>query len=269
MLERVERFISPEGELVFTLTSNGYKTMTLNLVRHLQAAKVPWKLCIVCADMPSYRFFTQEGIPAVRLPDDQLVPDYGPQIVRFGFRLFQVLNKKKLDILAALAGRTDVRLGVYLDGDIAVYRDFLPDVRERFAAADAPDFLIQCDEHHTDPCVGGATCPNRCTGFLAWRRRATDCVAPIQSLFQVNTPPLKEVWLGKPDDQSYVNTRIGQLGDQLRVATLPRSLYPNGKFSAPGALAEKPLILHYNFLVGDAKRGRMRQNGDWLVVQPS
>lgn len=271
MLEEVEQFISCDGELVFTLTSNGYKYMTMNLVRHLQAARVPWKLCIVCADMTSYRYFTEEGVPAIHLPDEQLVPDYGPQIIRFGFRLFQVMNKKKLDILAALAGRDDVKLGVYLDGDIAVYRDFLPDLRERFEAGGgpAPDLLMQCDESK-DRCTDVIACPYRCTGFLAWRKAAaaTAAVAPIQTLFQV-TPALNGVWLAKPDDQSFVNTRIGQVGDEIRVRTLPRNLYPNGVFSAAGKLSEKPILLHYNYLVGDQKKGRMRENGDWLVTEPS
>jgi hypothetical protein len=263
MLEEVEQFISCDGELVFTLTSNGYKYMTMNLVRHLQAARVPWKLCIVCADMTSYRYFTEEGVPAIHLPDNQHAPDYGSKIARFGTPSFKVLTKKKLDVLAALSGHKDVKLGVYLDGDIAVYRDFLPDLRERLGSAGAPDLLIQCDESNKQ-CANVAACPYMCTGFLAWRKAAAAAPTHIQSLFQV-TADLNDTWASTDNDQSFFNTRATQLGEGIQIRTLPRDLYPNGVFSAQGTLAEKPLLLHYNYMVGDEKSNKMRENGDWLM----
>jgi hypothetical protein len=54
-----------DGTFVFTLTNNGYKYFTLNLVEHLKKAKVPWKLCIVCADKAAYQFFRNQTIPAI------------------------------------------------------------------------------------------------------------------------------------------------------------------------------------------------------------
>ena len=43
--------------LVWTMTTNGYKYLTLNLIRTIQQAKCPWKLLVVAADRESFTFF--------------------------------------------------------------------------------------------------------------------------------------------------------------------------------------------------------------------
>ncbi len=253
----LENFLTPEGTLIFTLTSNGYKLYTLNLVRHLQRIGVPWRLCIFCADAASHKFFSQEGIPCRRLPE--LLPEFGPQIVPFGTRQFQQLNRKKLDILKGLVERSDVKQGIYMDGDIVVYRDFLADVEGWLETG--PGLLFQCDENEPRLDCSGSTCPTPCSGFLAWRHGA---VGP--DLFRIDDTS-REAWRECPEDQVFIQKQLKRGG--VPYGTLPRDLYPNGRFSSQfvkGA-AQKGVacILHYNYLIGDAKRNRMRVNGDWLL----
>ncbi len=253
----VQRFLTAQGTLVFTLTSNGYKFLTLNLVRRLQAARVPWTLCIICADAAAHSFFSQEGIPCIRAPG--AAGTTPPQIVPFGTRQFQQLNRTKLNLLASLVAIPEVRQGVYLDGDIAVYRDFIPDMEARLAAA--PDtLLLQCDEQSRVDC-SGTQCPSLCTGLIAWAHGV-----PAE-LFRLGTPEAEAVWSACPEDQPFVNRRIAETGTAAR--SLPRNLYPNGAFASlftRGSLKkEEAFLLHYNYLVGDMKPKKMRANGDWII----
>jgi hypothetical protein len=255
----VQPFLTREGTLVFTLTSNGYKLLTWNLVTMLRGLRVPWKLCVVCADAASYRFFRQEGVPCLQLR--MTLPEYGPNVVPFGTRQFQALNRKKLELLAWVAGQPEVRQAIYIDGDIAVYADFVEDIETRLAAAGAPQILFQCDEQTRLDCSGGAVCPNRCTGCFAWR-------APLDpATFQIQGAELERVWRDRPEDQPFVGHMVQLFG--LQVGTLPRNLYPNGMYASlfgrDSPLKRGAKLLHYNWMVGGMKQKRMAANGDWLL----
>jgi hypothetical protein len=244
-----------DGTLVFTLTSNGYKYFTLNLVEHLKKVGVPWKLCIVCADKSSYQFFRMQSISAIQAVN--LLPDTGPNISPFGTKDFQRLNRLKLDLLSTFTSFPEVKQGIYLDGDIVVYNDFVPDIITKLATS---PLWFQCDERGEE-CLGlTERCSNACTGFIAWSHG----VSPI--LFQVNAS--LDLWKKQPEDQVFVNAKLREEG--IPFQTLPRDLYPNGQFiryySENSLRKATSKILHYNYIVGMDKYKRMRRNNDWLTI---
>ena len=249
-------FLTPEGAFVFTLTNNGYKRMTLNLIHHLRRAKVPWKLCVICADLGSYQFLRGQDVPCLKAAN--ALPEFGPGPSPFGSKQFQTLNLKKLELLAKFVADPAVKIGIYMDGDIAVYSDFLPDILERFQAPAAPRLLMQCDEQTRVDCIG-TSCPKGCTGFIAWSHGLS--VEP----FTVNSDP--QLWKAVPEDQPFVNTMVRRL--EIPFETLPRTLYPNGSFaSLYGKSSVRKAItflLHYNYLVGGAKEQKMKNNSDWII----
>jgi len=233
-----------EGCLVWTLTTAGYKFLTLNLYRHLQAVKVPWKLAIICADHPSYRFFQMEGIPCILYSKAQR--ESLGKLLQFGSKPFQEINLVKLDILNTFASRSTIGTCVYIDGDIVVKGDFLPDIRARL---DTTPLLFQCDEQKTTCCT---PCRNCCTGFIAWRSGHDG------GIFKVTD---KAVWVAAPEDQRWVNTTLQ--ATSIPYNTLPRDLYPNGVFV--DAQPANFLVLHYNWMVGNAKILKMKKHGHWII----
>ena len=244
-----------EGTFVFTLTSNGYKYFTLNLLEHLKRVGVPWKLCILCADRGAYDFFRGQNVPTVRVPNPI---DTGSNISPFGTVNFQKLNRMKLDLLAEFCAYPEIQHGIYMDGDIAVYNDLVPDVVSRLTEV---PIMFQCDENGIDDCIGArCICPHACTGFIGWKYG----ISP--SLFKV-VPGTLAAWRAQPEDQVFVNTRLREEGTAFK--TFPRDLYPNGKFSslyrADSPNKKVGMILHYNHLVGMDKKRRMLQNRDWLL----
>ena len=255
LADPITPFLSPEGAFVFTLTNNGYKYLTYNLFTHLREIKVPWKLAVICADNGSFRFFRSMGVPCLRFQTP--LPEFGPDVSPFGTKHFQTLNLKKLELLGNFSTNPAIRHGVYLDGDIAVYSDFLPDIVSRLSAPPAPNLYLQCDEQTRVDCTGTPGCPNGCTGFIAWSYGVDPRIFTVDMA----------IWKEKPEDQVYVNTMMKKLG--IPVTTLPRNLYPNGSFASlfnVGSLRKRDAhILHYNYLVGAAKRKKMMNNGDWLL----
>jgi hypothetical protein len=251
-------FLTPEGALVFTLTNNGYKFLTYNLVCHLRIRKVPWKLCIICTDHGSFRFFRSMEVPCIRL--QTLLPEFGTEISPFGTKHFQTLNLKKLELLSFFSSDPAIRYGIYMDGDIVVYSDFLPDIIQRLSAPSATKIYLQCDEQSRVDCSGNPHCNNVCTGFLAWSHGIDT------RIFKVDTTTIN-IWKSRPEDQIFVNTMIHHYN--IPIMTLPRTLYPNGMFAnfySKESLRKKDsFLLHYNYLVGSSKQKKIQQNGDWII----
>ena len=261
--EEVSKCLTPAGTIVCTLTSNGYKFYTLNLVRHLQEIRVPWRLAIFCTDAASHSFLRREGIPCIRLQGGPATLDgTATAPAPFGSRQFQLMNRRKLDMLAGLAGLAGPKQIIYIDGDIAVYRDFVPELETRLAAA-PETVLMQCDERERVDC-SGTSCPWRCTGFFAWSVAGAPA---MRDVLRLGGAEAEEVWRECPEDQPFVNKRLAAAG--VPVASLPRVLYPNGAYASMlkkgSIMREVTMLLHYNYLVGDAKKGKMRANGDWLL----
>ena len=249
----IDRFIIPESKtLVWTLTSHGYQFLTHNLFMALKKAKVPWKLCAICADDASYQYMRREGIGAIKAPSQ--LPDFGIDISPFGSGNFQRLNLLKLRLLNELAKDDRIENCIYLDGDIAFYKDFVPDLLERLKLN---PLLFQCDEQNRDTVCASDSCVWDCTGVIAWRKGAD------KGAFLMND---REIWQQKPEDQVWVNYKLKK--DSIPYMTLPRDLYPNGTFvTLVGPQEEKvAFILHYNYRVGKQKEGDMKRFGDWHLV---
>jgi hypothetical protein len=258
-----EQFLTPDGALVWTLTSNGYKFYTLNLVRHLQRAGVPWKLCIVCADKASAAYFRGEGIPTVSI--DNAANSDSPNMSPFGSAQFKMFNKLKLALLCSFQAESKIRTCVYMDGDITVYKDFLPDLTQRVHDPNGPGLMFQCDEQERGACKAedgstGGKCGNACSGFIGWRAGA----APA-SIFCV--PGNENIWNEQQEDQVFIKKMIER--ENIPYETFPRDLYPNGalasNYKVGNSNRDKAYILHYNYLVGNAKRAKMNANGDWII----
>lgn len=227
--------------------------MTWNLFLGWKQAECHIPLCILCADRPSYSFLQREGVPCLLL--ESLMADFGPQIVPFGSRQFSQLNRLKLSLLHRFALDSEIRQTLYLDGDIAIYKNIVSDIQSRLAEK---QFWAQCDEKQQD-CSDEIQCPNFCTGLLAW------CHGADKGCFQITD---EQLWAQKPEDQIWVNGSSRRLG--VDVSILPRDLYPNGArlslTKTTPDLCEKAICLHYNYRVGDSKKADMKRYGDWKLV---
>jgi len=246
----IDRFIIEDSKtLVWTLTSHGYQFLTHNLYKMISKC-AKWRLCIICADDASYQYMRREGIPAIKSTIQ--LPDFGLQISPFGSGNFQRLNLLKLRILDSLVKDGRIKSCIYMDGDIAVYRDFVPNILERL---EKDKLLFQCDEQKRSILCGEYDCPTPCTGFIAWYHGSDG------GIFEMND---REEWLKKPEDQVWVGKRLRALG--LQYKALDRNLYPNGTFVSQEGIREDAYILHYNYRVGNVKVADMKKFGDWHLV---
>lgn len=241
-----------EKSLVFTVTSDGYKYLTWNLWLLLEKLRVPWKLCILCLDRESQDFFTKIAMIPSRLfiMSSKKYEHKTPCL--FGSSTFKRMNRMKLKALEELSARPDIETLVFLDSDIAVFRDPLPYFLEQLQQQ---PLLFQCDEKEQFQCSSAGSCPNPCSGVIALQ-----CSSKVSTVFSIQD----ELWKSALTDQDYILARLKETGTSY--ATLSRELFPNGIFLSGNRFKEgNPYLIHFNYLVGMEKVRSMKQKECWLV----
>lgn len=244
--------------LIFTVTSDGYKYYTWNLYKMLQGLKLPWKLCILCLDRESNDFFNRIAQIPSRLylmPGERVVHK---DPVRFGTTPFKRMNRMKLKALQELSQRPEIDRLIFMDSDIAVFKDFVPYCVE---ALQTNPLLFQCDENleGSFECSDLHACTNPCTGVIGMA--LNEETRPLfKNLYKVESEP----WSAAVTDQDYIANRLKAL--QIPSKTLPRTLFPNGIFLSKNRYKEgDPYLIHFNYIIGKTKQRFMIEKECWVL----
>ena len=240
------------GRIVWTMTTNGYKYYTLNLIKSIERSSIPWKLCVICCDQESYVFFRRESIPCIGYTTEIK----GQTLISpFGSEDFAMWNRKKVEILDWFNKRY-LELGIthslYLDGDIVLNGDPWP-VLEGIWSSGGPSLLFQCDCNTSENHSG---CSSICSGVIAERHSES------HKLYEFHA----DEWLAaQKQDQPYILGRLKKL--EIPFYTLERRLFANGKYLMElGWKDGQWILLHYNYMVGPKKKYTMKKHGHWYIT---
>jgi hypothetical protein len=239
--------------LVWTMTTNGYKYLTLNLYESLKKSNVPWKLMIICVDRESYNFFISMNVSAIYYKPKNTIP-LGTSPSQFGSDTFMSFNKIKLDLIEEirLEAPKQVEYITYMDGDIVVFKDFMPYIKEQIDLSNNI-ILFQNDDLYQQP----NTRANGCTGFFTIKRSFL-----IQSPFYLDNLNL---WKMLREDQIWVNKKLIEYN--IPFDYFKRDLFPNGVYLKDGRWkTTQPYLIHYNHIVGNTKALMMKRNKHWYIV---
>ncbi len=255
---KIDPFVH-DKTLVFTVTSDGYKYYTWNLYKNLQKLKVPWKLCILCLDRESNEFFTRIAqIPSrLFLTPGNTVPHKTP--LMFGTKQFKRLNRLKVVALETLSQLPQIDTLIYLDSDIAVFRDFLPELKKTL---ELHPLVFQCDEQREDvrECSNILQCENPCSGVIGMSLQGHR--ETLKRLFSFD----KDIWDTIMGDQDYLLARLKKY--EIPYATLSRVEYPNGLFLSDNLFKQgNPCLLHFNQVVGAMKQRIMNEKECWFLPE--
>ena len=239
--------------LVWTMTTNGYKYLTLNLIESLKKAKIGWTLMVICVDRESYIFMRQMNVPCVYYkPNVPVIVGTNPS--QFGSQTFMTFNKIKLDLMEEIRVKApeQIKYITYMDGDIVVFKDFVPFIRDKFASCDNLLFF-QNDDLYGQP----NTRANGCTGFFCLKRTFL-----LQSPFYVND---LNAWKEIREDQIWVNNKIVEY--KIPFDYFERDLFPNGPYVKNGAWRNvEPYLIHYNYIIGNDKVNFMKRLKHWFLI---
>jgi hypothetical protein len=242
-----------DGTITWTMTTNGYKFYTLNLITTLRQAKIPWKLCIICCDSESFLFFRREGIPCI--PYDIENGAVQLNVAAFGTDEFAKWNRKKVELLKWFAdGGAGKISNLYLDGDIFVQKDPWPVLKGLFECS-GNNLFFQCDCANANYHDG---CGVICSGVIAMRE-------PRPEYSELYTFVESEWAAARKQDQVYIGNRLQSLS--IPYKTLRRDLWGNGHWQMSMKWKDDPswILLHYNYRVAGTKKTAMKKYGHWVI----
>ena len=260
----MDTFITSQT-LIFTVTTNGYKFLTWNLWLSIEKLHLPWKLCILCLDKESHRFFNQiANIPSFVLPEATLQIQGDPtKAAAHGSGDFNRITKLKLSAFSYLLKHPKIERLLYLDSDIVLFRDPFPYLQTTLTK-DNP-LWFQCDEHNKEFTCSNEPhgCRNCCTGVIGFWIGSEAQRNQWVSLVSYN----QELWsqCKENNDQEYIQKKMQEL--KIQFKTFPRDLFPNGCFlhNDQWKTLSQPFLLHFNFIVGMNKQRVIKSKGFWLV----
>lgn len=236
---------------VVTVANFGYMPYVENLCESIRRAGIEWQLTVLCMDAKCVEYCKEHNIP------HEACVTSAPSEYQSWASSFQDFNNtvfQKLTCLRQyLQKHPDVTYCVYLDGDIIVFKDFLPYLKDNYSGY---DWVFQCDQNG-GICSSQDQCPYMCSGFMVMKNNPF--VLDI-----LNYSKYAKDITAFSTDQHYLNLAVRQIHKmQIRITTLPKHLFPNG--SQLPSLPPAPFILHYNYLIGAEKKKRMIENGHWIT----
>ena len=245
--------------LIWTMTSDGYTDITHNLYKSLEKANIPWKLLNICVDDESYNYFKDNNLPCIKYNSN--ISTKKGEISDIGSNEFMEFNRIKLDLLDYFSKKSldKIKYVVYMDGDIVVFKDFIPYLQNLYNKDPSIYFYFQCDSAMKE--LSTSCGHNLCTGFICYKKENL-----FKSPFKVYD---EEKWKNIKQDQPWVNEHIKEYN--IPALSLDQGLFPNGTYiegnvsGIKNVLNEDRFILHYNWLIGVTKIKKMKENNNWYM----
>lgn len=237
---------------IITLTNNGYKTLTDNLLISMKKIGIEELLKIYCIGDECYDYYKSNypynEIEKINLDDDSENSlshwiEYRSsqnKDIEGKKRWANITSYKFYSINKELRSGNDV---IFIDGDIVFEKNPYCYLMEHIGDS---DLLIQNDNQ---------TYNDRqfCTGFFYMKSNTKTITITDFSEISKNID-------GFQNDQQYLR----RFEKQMDVKYLPLDLFPNGKYWRE-KIPSNPYIIHFNYDVSGHKINRMKQFNKWYL----
>ena len=243
---------NPYKYKIITLTNNGYKTLTENLLISMKKIGILHSIKIYCLDSECYDYFKNK----YTFNEVVLVSDVDPKFSKWieyrapqnkdveGKKMWAEITKYKIIVInIELVSGNDV---VFIDGDIVINEPF---IKELYNNIQENDLLIQNDNSEK----GGRDC--MCTGFFLMKTnpKTISCT----NIENINMDEFL-------NDQQYL--RWASMKYNLKFSYLNLDKYPNGKYYRTYKPTPIPTIIHFNYDSGPAKIKRMSDFNYYYMI---
>jgi len=223
-----------------TLTNEGYIDYTENLLNSIIQNKCNIDLNIYTLDDKSFNHFKDKvnTIPLGTVDNN---------ITKFTHQTDDNFGHLMLSKFEAIhEALTSQEIVVYLDGDIVVKKSFeefiLQNLKDR-------DILFQNDKRPSKPNE-----IKLCAGFMCINSNKK-----MINFFEPTEKVAKKFLKYGTHDQAYINRNKSK----FKYGVLPLESFPNGPYYYANVGNFEPHLIHFNFLIGDVKKDKMKEYGEW------
>jgi hypothetical protein len=223
-----------------TLTNDGYKEYTENCLKSLEKININNNLKCYCIGKKGYEYFNNKKYNCVLIDEEE----------NSNFQTFREGNWSNITFNKFVIIYENLLKYKYVcitDGDIVFENDnFFKYLLENIGFN---DMLIQTeyiDDKNYDLCSGFM--------FIKSNSNTLNFFNPKYIEHKKNTSG----W----DDQVYINTNK----HKLKYKMLPIELFLNGNYYYNNNInIINPYLIHFNWIIGDKKKEKMRSYGKWFL----
>ena len=225
-----------------TLTNNGYIDYTLNCLKSLEQIDFSeYKLHCYVLGEDAHNILQSYGYESILLKSDNIDDT---KFNKFRKGNWHNITKRKFEII--YNGLLENEFVCFTDGDIVFQNknfinyclDYIQD----------NELIIQND-NLLNSCIG-----NLCSGFMF--------IKSNKKTIELFNPKNVEKYV-KPgwDDQLYINS----IKFILKFRMFPLELFPNGNYYYKNYEKLKPMMIHFNWIVGHEKKKKMIEHNKWYM----
>ena len=236
---------------IITLTNNGYKHITNNLLISMKKIGIEKMLKIYCIGDETYAYFKNK----YRFNEVELVSTSDSYLNNWiEYKSAQNLDEAgkkqwaKITSYKIYAINKELSLGhdiIFIDGDIVFEKDPFKYMLETLEPN--TELLIQNDEQNE-------TSPKMCTGFF-WMKSNKNTIDIT------NFATVAKNIDGFQNDQQYIRRH----STSLKHKYLELDKFPNGKYYRDNSQNIEPYIVHFNYDTSENKIKRMKQFNKWYL----
>ena len=227
-----------------TFTNKGYIDYTHNLLESIKKNGTDTQLEVIAIDNESFEYFKS-------IYDD--VSFFGSDFAKEQNKLlkqiedgFGNLMMTKFEVIySSLLKHESV---LYIDGDIVIKKNF-NHYLEKFIHN--KDIVFQNDKRPSKPNETKV-----CAGFMLINSNKKTL-----KFFNPKNVPFEKVINYVAHDQTHINKSRSKFEHSI----LPLDLFPNGPHYYANTTDLDPFIIHFNFLIGDVKKEKMKEYGEWYI----
>lgn len=244
-------FIDLTGHIVLTFTNLGYFDYIHNMSINIKKKDIPWNLCVICSDMESYEKCILHGIAAIHINTNENNEENLKKMATWNDSNWNNVTFMKLKAMRQIMAVQSIKRITFIDGDIHIYRDFIPYLLKLEEENPEIEFFIQSDSTSNNPDKHSQYI---CSGFYHFKNSPR-----IHPLFDYNENDL--LINTHNADQQHLTKKLIEY--EIKTKQLSRHLFPNGSLFSN--IPENPFLFHYNYMVGDEKRKNMMKMGHWYL----
>ena len=227
---------------LITLTNDGYIEYTQNLLNSSNNVGIN-NIEVFCVGKKSYKHFNKQGINA-----HLISKSYFSGKLKFQEWRTKNFNKLMFEKLTLIYNSLiESQKVLFIDGDIVFLKNFTNELNNY----PINDVVAQWDYNPT------TKANTLCAGFMV-----VNSTQESKNLFNPKFVP-KTLLNSKFhfDDQKYINQNL----NSVKYEFLDIKEYPNGAYFYENYKDLNPSIIHFNYLIGDEKKIKMKEMGYWYL----
>lgn len=253
-LQRKSQYTEEEPKVIwFTLINKGYVDYTKNFLKSMEKSGCTFKLIVYCLDTQAMDDLKDyQNCECIKF---DMKKSMSTGMSKWATKEYKDVVFAKLDAMQKTMEKYPNKPVGYIDTDIVLLSDPTPIILDSMQKHPDIDVFAQCDESG-EKCTDHLNCPYICSGVIVFRKPLSD------KIFKYTVEDMNTFW----GDQDFLLNKFNTNG--IKTFTIDKNIFLNGSYEgiqsgSPATLPKEACLVHFNWMVGDQKVKRMKEQNMW------